>query len=555
MFLPNPVDQLADAGVGQAARLPRRSRSSRRGVAARGRKPSGCARRVVSQRGRLDLGVFLGLQFLLGKRGPVVVAVDALGEQIELARLASRGLARLASAASQCRCTVRRWTRSVRAKLRSRRAAVAAGRRSSRPAAACLRLVSPSSRSSRSSRYWSSRPRAAARGVGRQAVDVDLHDDALRETALDGSRRSSLSRRTMTSSSSFLLVTGTPRQKRCGSRISSRAEKLLEWPLCGVAERKSRCSNRAARSRTARVIFESMAYFCAARRGGVVGLVEDQQRAGPEVAEPVAQRGRRRLRRSAGGARPGTASGCVQGLTPKPRSCRTRGDVVLVEDLEDQAEAVFQLVLPLKEHRRRAGDDDVLDFLAEQQLAGDQAGLDRLAEADVVGDEEVDPRQAQGLAERLELVGVDPDAGPERRLEQLRVGRGDAVPAERVQVGGEELGGSNPRAAIACQASPVMISASTSFSQSTSSGCPWASSSTQDSRTSVASSPGLCGTTSSTRYCRCRTRTIWPASGTSIMVLTSGCAQIRRALFDLAKNRKRTLAAVFRIASARILLG
>ncbi len=35
-----------------------------------------------------------------------------------------------------------------------------------------------------------------------------------------------------------------------------------------------------------------------------------------------------------------------------------------------------------------------------------------------------------------------------------------------------------------------MISGSTSFSQSTSSGCPWASSSRQDNRTSVESSPG-----------------------------------------------------------------
>ena len=27
----------------------------------------------------------------------------------------------------------------------------------------------------------------------------------------------------------------SPRVKRCGSSISSKAEKLLEWPLCGVA--------------------------------------------------------------------------------------------------------------------------------------------------------------------------------------------------------------------------------------------------------------------------------------------------------------------------------
>ena len=92
------------------------------------------------------------------------------------------------------------------------------------------------------------------------------------------SRMSSLSRRTITSSSSFLPCTGTPRQKRCGSRISSRAEKLFEWPLCGVAERNRRCSKRGARSRMARVILRVDGVAAAARRGGVVGLVEDQQR-------------------------------------------------------------------------------------------------------------------------------------------------------------------------------------------------------------------------------------------------------------------------------------
>ena len=56
------------------------------------------------------------------------------------------------------------------------------------------------------------------------------------------SRISSFSLRTVTSSRSFAL-TGTPRQNRWGSSISRRAEKLLEWPLCGVAERKRRCSN------------------------------------------------------------------------------------------------------------------------------------------------------------------------------------------------------------------------------------------------------------------------------------------------------------------------
>ena len=126
------------------------------------------------------------------------------------------------------------------------------------------------------------------------------------------SRMSSLRRRTITSSS-IRFLTGTPRQNRCGSRISSRAEKLLEWPLCGVAERNRRCSNRGARSRTARVICESMAYFWPLDGRGVVGLVENQQRAAAEVAQPVAQAARRTPRRSAAGARRGIACAYSRG--------------------------------------------------------------------------------------------------------------------------------------------------------------------------------------------------------------------------------------------------
>ena len=74
------------------------------------------------------------------------------------------------------------------------------------------------------------------------------------------SRMSSLRRRTMTASRSFRPRTLTPRVNRCGSSSSSRVEKLLEWPLWGVAERKRRCSKRSHRSRTARVNLDSIPY-------------------------------------------------------------------------------------------------------------------------------------------------------------------------------------------------------------------------------------------------------------------------------------------------------
>ncbi len=130
----------------------------------------------------------------------------------------------------------------------------------------------------------------------------------------------------------------------------------------------------------ARVIFESMAYFAPLDGRGVVGLVEDQERAGAEVAEPVAERGGVRLvdQQPVRDQEPGVSRPRIDAVAPLLADpC----DVLLVEDLEDQPEAVFQLVLPLVEHRRRAGHDDVLDLLAEQQFAGDQPGLDRLAQA------------------------------------------------------------------------------------------------------------------------------------------------------------------------------
>src|SRR5205807_10298184 len=55
--------------------FPTRRSSDLEGVWLRGRG---------GERGRLDLGLFLGPEFLLGERGPVVVVADPLGEQRRL---------------------------------------------------------------------------------------------------------------------------------------------------------------------------------------------------------------------------------------------------------------------------------------------------------------------------------------------------------------------------------------------------------------------------------------------------------------------------------------
>ena len=81
-----------------------------------------------------------------------------------------------------------------------------------------------------------------------------------------------------------------------------------------------------------------------------------------------------------------------------------------------------------------------IDAPPQQELARDQPGLDGLAETDVVGDQEVDARQAQRLAQRQQLVGIEPDAGAERRLQQVAVGGGRRTPANRPQIGRQHLG-------------------------------------------------------------------------------------------------------------------
>ena len=193
----------------------------------------------------------------------------------------------------------------------------------SRPAAACLRRVSPLKRSSRSFRYSSRR--AARRNSGASAGRPSISTCTTRRSGnlpIRVSRRSSLSRRTMTAFKRFLSA-GTPRQKRWGSMISSSAEKLLEWPLCGVADRKSRCSNRGARSRIALVILESMAYFCpldgaawcASSRMRSVPLRNSpsQSRREPAYASSISKRCETRNR-----------EWVLHGFTPKPRSRLTR---------------------------------------------------------------------------------------------------------------------------------------------------------------------------------------------------------------------------------------
>ena len=178
------------------------------------------------------------------------------------------------------------------------------------------------------------------------------------------------------------------------------------------------------------------AVAAARRRCRVMRFVQNQQAARQHLAQPLAQRfGVRRVRQQVVGHQkaavgaPGVHAEAA--LAPHPR------DVGAIENLEQEAEAVFEFRLPLFQHRGRRRYHDAPHFPPQQQFAGDEAGFDGFAEAGIVGDEEVHAGQQQRLAQRLHLVGVQLDAGAERRLEQIGLrGRG-AVPAQRVEEGGK----------------------------------------------------------------------------------------------------------------------
>ena len=175
----------------------------------------------------------------------------------------------------------------------------------------------------------------------------------------------------------------------------------------------------------------------AAGRSRVVRFVQDEQRPAAELAQPIQQRAGVRFvdQQPVRDQESGMRGPRIHPVAPFAPDA---GHIVLVEDLEHQPEADFQFVAPLQQHRRRCCDDGFAHLLSQPQLALDQFGFDRLAQSRVVGDEQIHAGQQQGFAQGFQLVGFQLDPGAERRLEQTRVGGGDAVPFQCVQVGGEQ---------------------------------------------------------------------------------------------------------------------
>jgi hypothetical protein len=91
----------------------------------------------------------------------------------------------------------------------------------------------------------------------------------------------------------------------------------------------------------------------------------------------------------------------------------------------------LEFVLPLHDPGRWRRDDDQIDAAPEQELARDKPGLDGLTEPDVIRNEKVHPRQPQRLAQWKKLIGIKPDTGAERGLQEIAVGRRRGAPADR----------------------------------------------------------------------------------------------------------------------------
>ena len=238
----------------------------------------------------------------------------------------------------------------------------------------------------------------------------------------------------------------------------------------------------------------------AARRGGVMSLVKDKQRARGKVPKVVTQAagvglvGEKAVRdEEPRMGRPGVnavaRARAAPGRCNRGRGFRRLGQIgpPSPRATEGALTAVWRSMISRT-------------LLTQKQLAGDETGFDRLAKSNVVGDEQVDARQQQGFSKRFELVSIEADARPERRLKEAE-GRlkspssNEACGCKRRSIWGDRSLWRRDRPKPRRPA----LRGQLSHSHKTSRGCPWASSSTHARRTSVASPSNEGGAVSSTR--------------------------------------------------------
>src|SRR5207244_12671669 len=108
---------------------------------------------------------------------------------------------------------------------------------------------------------------------------------------------------------------------------------------------RSQLANRAGKLRIDRI-------FLSARRRRVVRVIQDEEAAFPEIAEPVQHRSRVGLVDQQA-VREEKSRMSVPGIHTEPALAPDAAHVVSIEDLEGETKARFEFLLPLNEHRRR----------------------------------------------------------------------------------------------------------------------------------------------------------------------------------------------------------
>jgi len=76
----------------------------------------------------------------------------------------------------------------------------------------------------------------------------------------------------------------------------------------------------------------------------------------------------------------------------------------------------LELILPLFGHSGWRGDHDEINPPAQEQLARDKPRLYRFSEPYIIRNQEIYPGETQLFAEGQQLIGIQPNAGPKRRL-------------------------------------------------------------------------------------------------------------------------------------------
>ena len=277
----------------------------------------------------------------------------------------------------------------------------------------------------------------------------DLVQARLKQNSVNGDKRHRTRMETLLRGLIYCSGCGSPMYQT----YSSSNERRYRYYVCSRSQQPgdNSCAARSVSAPAVELRVNRVRGRCS--RSSMVRFVENEHGAGTMLPEPVAQ-GRSVLFIAQQGVRDDELRVRCPRVDCVTAFATTIEEVVSVEDHEAEAEAGLHFALPLSYEGGRTGNHDALNFLAHDHLTENEASFDSFAESNVIGDKEVDARHLERLFQRLQLVRHDLDAGAVRRLEQARIRGCYKVPAEGMQVGGENVWGVE---ALAREMPPVRL--------------------------------------------------------------------------------------------------